>query len=67
MKTQITTESGTSYEIEVYHNDWEWCAVEENYDGPEDHYRSSGGKTKEDAIESLREQLSELERKQSKK
>jgi hypothetical protein len=59
MKTTIRTLEGIEHQIEVYHNDWEWCAVEENYDGPEDHYRARGGKTQEEAIEALRESLEE--------
>lgn len=49
------------YLIDVYHNGWVWCAYEENYDGPEDHYRSASGKTKEECIERLSEKLEELE------
>lgn len=53
--------NGKTYNIDIYHNGWVWCAHEENYDGPEDHYRSASGKTKEECIENLTEKLEELQ------
>lgn len=58
--TQITV-NGIVYNVYVYHNGWDWSAIEENYDGPEDRYRTAGGKTRQEAIDSLIENLEEMQ------
>lgn len=58
-KFRIRTYAGVEHTIEVYNDGWQWAAVEENYDGPEDKYRARHGSTREEAIENLRESLEE--------
>lgn len=62
--TKITV-NGITYNVDVYHNGWEWSAIEENYDGPEDRYRAAGGKTKQEAIDNLIENLEEWQEREA--
>lgn len=59
METQIRISTGISFNVEVYNDGWSWIATEENYDGPEDRFRIASGSTKEEALESLAENLEE--------
>ena len=61
----VTTQSGTAYKVDLYHNDWTWSAVEANYDGPEDRFRAATGDTREEALYNLIEKLNELEERES--
>lgn len=57
--TQQIEVSGRMLTIEVYPAYIGWDAVEDNYDGPEDHYRAAWGKTREEAIEALTEKMTD--------
>jgi hypothetical protein len=61
MKTVLRTETGIAYNVDVYNDGWGWIAITEDYDGPEDRFNSATGRTKEEAIESLSENLLDRE------
>jgi len=60
MEKQLFEFEGRTFYLSVRFDGYGWVAIEENYDGPEDHIRiASSLKSEQDAIDSLKENIQE--------